>query len=131
MLPTEVARRLGRRAGAAHPGPGVRFKSGRPQPLISKRLRWIAAVERCTSLSQLALQLRQLEGTIDWEALKRPSSDAVAPEWANASIQERRGEEFKAALEGYEYLVTRPSMHPLMGVIMASEWGAPGDGDGV
>jgi hypothetical protein len=120
MLPRDMTRRLARKGGRASPGQGVRWKSGKPLPQLSPRLRWITAVQRCSSTAQLALQMRVLDTLINWEALKRPNTEAADPEWFHASVTSRR--RAPEALGGNEYLVVRPydTGYP-WGVVAASK----------
>ena len=106
MLPRNMVRRLARKGGLASPGQGVRWKSGKPLPQLSPRLRWITAVQRCSSTAQLALQMRVLDNLVNWDALKRPNTEAADPEWFHASATSRR--KAPEAWGGNEYLVMRP-----------------------
>ena len=123
MLPNDMARRLARKGGLTAPGPGVRWKHGKPLPQLAKRLRWVTAVERCTSTAQLALQMRVLDSLINWEGLKRPTHEGQDPEWYHANITARRG-----AAGGREYLVVKPhhTGNPFLGMVTASKMGEGG-----
>ena len=63
--------------------------------------------------SELALQLRKLDGHIQWEALKRPIMEADNP-FASAEVLERRRQ--PAPSLGWEYLVQMPPVEAPSGL---------------
>ena len=61
-----------------------------------------AVLQGARTASELALQLRKLDGQIQWEALKRPVMDSDSP-FASAEILSRRPQSTPG--KGWEYLV--------------------------
>ncbi len=68
------------------------------KPVIAQQLAWRAAAQAALTCPELALALRELDGAILWDALKRPAEDGP---WTGAEILGRR----HAPASGWHYLL--------------------------
>ncbi|KAH9321819.1 hypothetical protein KI387_016458 [Taxus chinensis] len=71
VLPCATAKRTGRQGGLKRI-PGVSYAEGSDMPRRSRHYVWRAAVEKATSVSQLAIQVRYLDANVKWEELVSP-----------------------------------------------------------
>ena len=76
--------------------PGLVYSA--KKPIIAQRLAWRAAVQASLTCPELALQMRELDTTILWDALKRPAEDG---KWSGAEIIARR----PCPCSGWQYLL--------------------------
>lgn len=57
----------------------LRYKKGFANLEIPQRLRWGASIEAASTVSQLALALRQLDSAVNQEALRKPYGERNNP----------------------------------------------------
>ncbi|GLJ54561.1 hypothetical protein SUGI_1171920 [Cryptomeria japonica] len=85
VLPCATARQTGRQGGLKRI-PGVSYAEGTDIPRKSRHYVWRAAVEKATSVAQLAVQVRYLDAYVKWE-------DLVSPEDHSQDVKAAVGKE--------------------------------------
>ncbi|KAJ8446872.1 hypothetical protein Cgig2_016182 [Carnegiea gigantea] len=86
VVPRSLALKAARNAGRIKI-PGIQYPDGSENARRSRHVAWRAAVETCTSLEQLALQVRELDMFLRWDDIENTHPHSILDKETTKSIR--------------------------------------------